>query len=71
MGAYVFGYNSPAAASREVFKHSTDSAFSFGFGVLLGGVISGGVFVFLWSNITRPWTTIEWAHILAQVFSRN
>jgi len=41
MGVYIFGYNSPAAAAREVFKPSTDSAslvvlnqkkfFSFGF----------------------------------------
>jgi len=41
IGSYVFGYNSPAAAAREVFKPSTDSAslvvpsqkkmFSFGF----------------------------------------
>ena len=26
IGSYVFGYNSPAAAAREVFKPSTDSA---------------------------------------------
>ena len=26
MGEYVFGYNSPAAAAREVFKPSTDSS---------------------------------------------
>ena len=50
---YVFGYNSPPATAREVFKHSTDSAslavpsqkkiFSFGFGVLLGGRHKWGV----------------------------
>jgi len=27
MGAYVFGYNSPPAAAKEVFKPSTDSAY--------------------------------------------
>jgi len=51
---YVFGYNSPAAAAREVFKPSTDSAslvipsqkkvFSFGFGVLLEGRHKWGYF---------------------------
>jgi len=64
----VFGYNSPAAAARAVFKPSTDSAslvvpnqnkiFSFGFGVLFGDVTSGGVFAFLWPTLPgpgRPW----------------
>ena len=64
IGAYVFGYNSPPAAAREVFKPSTDSTslvvpsqikiFSFGFGVLLGVVTSGGVFAFLWPTLPGP-----------------
>jgi len=47
-----------------VFKPSTDSAslvvpsqkkiFSFGFGVLLGVVTSGGVFAFLWPTLHGP-----------------
>jgi len=51
---YVFGYNSPPVAAREVFKPSMDSAslvvpsqkffFSFGFGVLLGGRHKSGCF---------------------------
>ena len=64
MGAYVFGYNSPISAAREVFKRSTDSTslvvssqtkvFSFGFGVLLGGATKGGVFAFLWPIFRGP-----------------
>ena len=47
-----------------MFKPSTDSAslvvpsqkkfLSFGFGVLLGGVTSGGVFAFLWPTLPGP-----------------
>ena len=47
-----------------MFKPSTDSAslvvssqkknFSFGLGVLVGGVTSGGVFAFLWPTLTGP-----------------
>jgi len=61
---YSFGHNSPAAAAREVFKPSTDSAsllapsqqkfFCFGFGVLLGVVTSGGVLTFLWPTLPGP-----------------
>jgi len=50
--------------AREVFKPSTDSAslvvssqkkcISFGFGVLLRGVTSGGVFAFLWPTLPDP-----------------
>jgi len=64
MGTYVFGYNSPAAAAREVFKPSTDSAsrvvpsqkkFSvLGLGFSCGGVTSGGVFAFLWPILPGP-----------------
>jgi len=60
----LFGYNSPATIAREVFKPSTDATslvvssqkkiFSFGFGVLLGGVTSGGVFAFLWPTLHGP-----------------
>jgi len=81
MGLYVFGYNSPAAAAREVFKPSTDSAglvvssqkmiFCFGCGVLLGGRHKWGCFRVFMAYFTRAWTPIEWAHILAQVFLRN
>ena len=82
MGAYVFGDNSPAAAAREVFfKPSTDSAslvvpsqktfFRFVFGVLLEGRHKWGCFRVFMAYFTRPWTPIEWAHILAQVFLRN
>ena len=37
------------SASLEV--SSQKKIFSFGFGVLLGGVTSGGVFVFLWPTL--------------------
>jgi len=62
MGVYIFGYNSPAAAAREVFKPSTDSAslvvlsqkkfFSFGFS--WGGITSGDIFAFLWPTLPSP-----------------
>jgi len=50
---YVFGYNSPPAAAREVFKPSTDSAslvvpsqknFQFWVWASLGGASQVGVF---------------------------
>jgi len=59
-GRHSFGHNSPAAAAREVFKPSTDSAslvvpsqknFSFGFGFLCGDATSGGVLAFLWPTL--------------------
>ena len=78
VGSRFFGYISPAAAAREVFKPSTDSASLvvpsqknfFQFWVLgsLGGSSQVGVFSHFFGLITRPWTPIEWAHILAQVF---
>ena len=64
IGSSLFCYNSPAAAAREVFKPSPDSAslvvssqkkiFSFGLGVLLGGRHKWGCFGFLWSTLTGP-----------------
>ena len=79
VGSRFFGYNSPAAAAREVFKPSTDSAsivvpsqkkiFSFGFS--WGVVTSGGCFRIFMAYFTRPWTPIERAHILAQIFLWN
>jgi len=68
IGPHVFGHNSPAAAAREVFKPSTDSArllvpiqklFSFGFGVLLGGGHKWGCFSVFMAYFTRSWTQIE------------
>jgi len=82
IGAYVFGYNSPPAAAREVFKPSTDSAsllvpsqkkFSvLGLGISWGRTSQVGVFfrVFM-AYFTRPRTPIEWANVLAQIFVRN
>jgi len=77
-GYDVFRCNSPPAAAREVSKPSTDSAslvvpsqnkfFSFGFGVLWGGCHK--CFRVFMAYFTRPWTSIEWAHILAQIFLR-
>ena len=56
------------ARAREVFKPSADSArhlvstekkFSFGFGVLLGGVTSGGVFGLLYPTLgAKPMSQI-------------
>jgi len=40
------------SASLEV--SSQKKIFSFGFGVLLGGVTSGGVFAFLWPTLHGP-----------------
>ena len=81
IGAYVFGYNSPAAAARKVLKPSTYSAslvvpsqklfFSFVFGVLLGGRHKWGCFRVFMAYFTWPWMPIEWAHILAQILLRN
>ena len=67
---YFVGHNSPAAAAREVFKSSTDSAsllvpskkkifFNFGFGVLLGGRHKWGCFSAFMAYFTHPWTPIE------------
>jgi len=72
MGSYVSGYTSPAAAAREVFKPSADSArltvpsqkkkkIQF----WVWGSL-GGRHVFM-AYFTRPWKSIEWAHILSQV----
>jgi len=81
MGAYVFGYNSPAAAAREVFKDlygfskssSSESKQKFQFWVWgsLGGRHKWGCVCVFMAYFIRPWTPLEWAHILAQVFSRN
>ena len=64
IGSRFFGYNSPAAAAREVFKPSTDSAslvvpgqkkfFSFGLGVVLGVRHKWGCFAFSWHFLTVP-----------------
>jgi len=77
----LFGYNSPAAIARDVFKSSTDSAslvvpspkkiFSFGFGVLLRRRHKWGCFRIFMAYFARPWTPIEWAHVLAQIFLWN
>jgi len=68
IGSHVFGHNSPAAAAREMFKPSTDSArflvpsqkkcsvLSLGFS--WGDVTSGSVLAFLWPTLRgpgRPW----------------
>ena len=81
-GRHSFNHNSPVTAAREVFKHSPpmDSAslviprqkkFNFGFGVLLGGHHKWGCFSVFVAYFTRPWTPMEWAHILAQTFLQN
>ena len=80
-GSYVFGYNSSPAAAREVFKPSTVSAslvvssqnkiVSLGLEVLLGGRHKWGCFRDFMAYFTRPWTPIEWTHILAQIFLWN
>jgi len=74
IGSRFFGYNSPAAAAREVFKPSTDSASLVvpsqkKISVLgsLGGRHKWGRFRIFMAYFTRPWTPIEWAHILAQI----
>jgi len=41
-------------ASASLVVSSQKKIFSFGFGVLLGGVKSGGVFVFLWPTLHGP-----------------
>ena len=56
--AGTFGHESPATRARELLKAYKDSAsllveiekkvFHFRFGVLWGGVTSGGVFAFYW-----------------------
>jgi len=79
-GSDVFGYNSPPAAAREVFKPSTDAARLVGSinnffliwvrGSLGRGSQSRGVFDFL-TNFDGPWKQIQWAKILAQIFFGN
>ena len=78
IGSSLFCYNSLAAAAREVFKPSPDSAslvvssqkknFSFGLGVLLGGRHKWGCFHVFMAYFDRPWTPIEWAHIFDRIF---
>ena len=81
IGSSLFCYNSLAAAAREVFKPSPDSAslvvssqkkkFSFGLGVLLGGLHKWGCFRVFMAYFDRPWTPIEWAHIFDRIFLWN
>ena len=76
-GRYVFGYNSPAAISRELFKPSADAAslldsIKIFFVIWVKGSPgrssqSGGVFEFL-TNFHWPWTPSQCAKILAQTF---
>jgi len=65
IGRYSFGHNSQAAAAREVFTPSTDSAsllvptqkktFSvLRLGFSWGDVISGGVIAFSWLTLPGP-----------------
>jgi len=80
IGACFFGYNSPAAIARELFKPSTDAARLLGSieknfliwvrGSPGMGSQSGGVFVFL-TNFDGPWTPIKWAKILSETFFGN
>ena len=77
-GSCIFGYNTAPAAAREVFKPSTDSAslvvssqkkfFSFGLGVLLGDVTSGGVFAILWPTLTGPGRQLNGPTFLIEYF---
>jgi len=80
IGRYLFGHISPAAAAREMFKPSTDSAsilvpsrkiFSFGLEVILGGRHKCFFFDVFMAYFTRPWTPIEWPNILTQVFMQT
>jgi len=63
IGRYLFGHISPAAAAREMFKPSTDSAsilvpsrkiFSFGLEVILGGRHKCFFLTFLWPTLPGP-----------------
>ena len=68
IGSRFFGYNSPAAIARELFKPSTDAARLLGSikkhvliwvrGSSGRGSQSGGVFAFL-TNFEGPWTLIQ------------
>ena len=81
IGSSLFCYNSPAAAAREVFKPSPDSAslvvssqkkkFQFWVRGSLGGSSQVGVFCVFMAYFDRPWTPIEWAHIFDQIFLWN
>ena len=61
-----------------MFKPSTDSAslvvpiqkkiFQFWVWGSLGGASQVGFFRGFMAYFTRPWTSIEWAHVLAQIF---
>jgi len=73
-------YNSPGNWARKLFKPPTDSAsrlveiekkFRFGLGLSGGDVTSGGVISVFLAYFTRPWTSIQWANLFAQVFFRN
>ena len=44
----------PSADSARLVVSSQKKFFSFGFGVLLGGVTSGGIFAFLWPTLPGP-----------------
>ena len=62
IGPRFFGYNSPAAAAREVFKPSTDAGrllgsifkkiFWFGWGVRLGEAREVGALSVFWPTLT-------------------
>jgi len=70
MGAYYFGYNSPAAIARDLFKHSTNAAsllgsikenfFDLGEGFAWEGLAMWGCFCFL-TNFDGHWMLIQWA----------
>jgi len=81
IGSSLFCYNSPAAAPREVFKPSPDSAslvvssqkknFQFWVRGSLGWSSQVGVFCVFMAYFDWPWTPIEWAHIFDQTFLWN
>jgi len=62
MGSSFFGYNSPAAIAREVFKPSMDSASlvvssqkkNFQVWGSLGGASQVGVFLYFYSLLWKP-----------------
>ena len=73
VGSSFFGYTSPAAIARELFKPSTDAARLLGSikkkffliwvrGSPGRGSQSGGVLCFL-TYFDGPWTPIQWAKI--------
>jgi len=75
-----FGYNSPAAIARELFKPSTDAAsilgsikkkfFDLGEGFAWDRLAKWGRFRFF-DQFDGPWTPIQWAKILAETFCGN